>query len=69
MTKINTYPMPFLIDADLAATKIIDIIDKKKSHAILPWQMSLVAKIMHILPNFLWDFLTKNGPKKKRNIL
>ena len=69
MTKINTYPMPFLIDAEQAATKIIHIIDKKKSHAILPWQMSLVAKIMHILPNYLWDFLAKNGPKKKRNIL
>jgi len=69
MTNINTYRMPFLIEAEQAATKIIKIIEKKKSHAILPWQMSMVAKIMHILPNFLWDFFAKNGPKKKRNIL
>ena len=66
MTDINNYPMPFLIDAESAAKKIIKIINKKKSHAILPWQMSIIAKIMHILPNWLWDLLAKNSPGKKK---
>ena len=69
MTNLNEYHMPFLINSDSAAKKIISIIKKNKSHTILPWQMAIIGKIMHILPNFVWDFLAKNSPQKKRRVL
>lgn len=66
MTDVNNYPMPFILDTNVAAKKIIKFIDQKKRHVIFPWQMSIIGNILHILPNFIWDFLAKSAPHKKR---
>ena len=61
MTDVNSYYMPFILDTDIAAKKIIKFISKNKRHVIFPWQMALLGRIMYILPNIVWDFLAKNG--------
>lgn len=66
MTDVNTYPMPFMLDADSAAKKMIRLIEKGRRYAILPWQMALVGRLMKLMPAPLWDWLMKNAPHKPR---
>jgi short-subunit dehydrogenase len=66
MTDVNPYPMPFIIEAESAAKKIIAAIRQKKTYTIIPWQMAIIARIMHLLPNWIWDFLAKKSPRKPR---
>ncbi len=67
MTAINDYPMPFLMDVDVAAKKFVDAIVHKKRFVIIPWQMGWIARIMKLLPASMWDKLVMNAPHKKRN--
>ena len=66
MTDVNTYKMPFLMDADIAAVKFVRAIEKKRRFAVIPWQMGWVAKFMRFIPPFLWDFAMKKAPYKPR---
>ncbi len=66
MTDINQYKMPFLMDADIAATKFIDAIERKRRFVVIPWQMGWVARLMRFIPPVLWDFLAKQAPHKSR---
>ncbi len=66
MTDINSYAMPFIMDADLFAQKFACAVAKKTRFCIIPWQMSVVARLMKLIPAWLWDNLTKNAPHKKR---
>jgi NAD(P)-dependent dehydrogenase (short-subunit alcohol dehydrogenase family) len=66
MTDVNTYPMPFLMNADIAASSIARLIGKKRRFAILPWQMSVVGRMMKLIPAPLWDWAMKNAPHKPR---
>ncbi|NQW34944.1 MAG: SDR family oxidoreductase [Methylophilales bacterium] len=66
MTDTNDFTMPFLMSADRAAQSMIKAIQKKKKFLIVPWQMSIVGKIMHVLPTFVWDWLAKKAPRKKK---
>ncbi|HEY9210828.1 MAG TPA: SDR family oxidoreductase [Methylotenera sp.] len=66
MTDINTYSMPFLMDADIAAAKFVNAIENKRRFVVIPWQMGWVARLMRFIPPVLWDFLAKNAPHKPR---
>ncbi|SET13793.1 hypothetical protein SAMN05216412_103256 [Nitrosospira multiformis] len=66
MTADNPFPMPFILTADTAARKIVHIIERKKSFAVIPWQMAIVARVLRLLPNFLYDRLFANAPRKPR---
>jgi len=66
MTDINTYKMPFLMDADIAAAKFVNAIENKRRFVVIPWQMGWVARLMRLIPPVLWDFLAKNAPHKPR---
>lgn len=67
MTDVNQYPMPFLMDADVAAAKFAHAIEQKKRFVVIPWPMAIVAKAMRMLPPFLWDWMMKNAPHKSRH--
>ena len=64
MTDVNTYPMPFMLDADAAAAKMARVIERKRRYVILPWQMALTGRLMRLLPAALWDWAMKNAPRK-----
>jgi len=66
MTAVNTYPMPFMMDANTAAAKMAHVIDRKRRYVILPWQMALVGRLMKLLPATVWDWAMKNAPHKAR---
>jgi short-subunit dehydrogenase len=66
MTDVNQYKMPFLMDANVAANKLVNAIKNKRRFVVIPWQMSWVARFMRFIPPFLWDFAMKKAPHKKR---
>ncbi len=66
MTDVNQYKMPFLMDADIAATKFVNAIEHKRRFVVIPWQMGWVARFMRFIPPVLWDFVMKKAPHKKR---
>jgi short-subunit dehydrogenase len=66
MTANNPYRMPFILTADDAAGKIARIIGNKTLFAVIPWQMAIVARILKLLPDFLYDRLFASAPRKPR---
>jgi short-subunit dehydrogenase len=66
MTEVNTYPMPFLMDAGTAARMMARAIARRRRYVILPWQMALVGRLMKLLPAPLWEWVMKNAPHKPR---
>lgn len=66
MTAHNPYKMPFLMQTDEFVGKATQAIAARRSYAVIPWQMSLVAKIMRMLPDWLYDKLALNAPRKPR---
>ncbi len=68
MTQVNQYKMPFLMPVDQFAAAALPVIAKGRSYAVIPWQMGVVAKLLRILPNWLYDFLFSKAPHKPRKI-
>jgi len=68
MTEKNPYPMPFIISADDFAQRFSRAVAAGKDHVVIPWQMGLVAKLLTVLPNALFDRAfsrTGRKPRKK----
>ena len=68
MTAQNPYPMPFMLSADRAARLMANIIDRGRTFAVIPWQMAIVARVLRVLPNWLYDRLFANAPRKPRRV-
>ena len=68
MTAMNSYPMPFLLPAPEAARRIIRRIARGESYAVVPWQMALVARVLHLLPIPLFDRLFAHAGRKPRGL-
>ncbi len=66
MTRGNAYPMPFLMQAEVFAEKAVAAIDAGVSYRVIPWQMGVVAKLLRLLPNWLYDFVFSRAPHKSR---
>ena len=66
MTANNPYRMPFILTADDAAGKIARVIRNKTLFAVIPWQMAIVARVLKLLPDFLYDWLFAKAPRKPR---
>jgi len=66
MTAHNPYPTPFLLSADAAARKIAALIERGQTFAVIPWQMAIIARVLRALPNWLYDPLFGNAPRKPR---
>ena len=50
MTGRNPYRMPFLLDADEAARRIVRAIDRRRRFYVVPWQMAIVGRLLRLLP-------------------
>jgi short-subunit dehydrogenase len=66
LTQQNTYSMPFLMPADAFADRAFRAIEAGDSYRVIPWQMGVVAKLMRLLPNTLFDRLLSGRARKKR---
>ena len=66
MTEKNPYPMPFIIGAEDAARRIARVIDARRSFAVIPWPMAIVARILAHIPNPVFDRLFARAGRKPR---
>lgn len=68
MTAVNPYPMPFKMSVETAARKVARAIHRASRHAIIPWQMAIVAFLLRVLPGALYDRLFEKAPRKPRGL-
>jgi short-subunit dehydrogenase len=68
MTAANSYPMPFLMAAGEAAPRFARAIERGASYTVIPWQMGVVAKLMRLLPNPVFDALFARAGRKARGL-
>ena len=64
LTQSNRYAMPFLISASAFAQKAFIAIEAGVTYRVIPWQMGIVAKLLRVLPNWMFDRLFANRPRK-----
>ncbi len=67
LTRSNPYSMPFLMKAQDFAQQAVRAIDSGASYRVIPWQMGAVAKLLRLLPNFIFDRLLVGRPRKPRH--
>ena len=66
LTAGNRYPMPFLMQPAAFAERAFRTIEGGTSYRVIPWQMGVVAKLLRLLPNPLFDRLFAGRGRKKR---
>ena len=66
LTRQNRYAMPFLMQADDFADRAFNAIAAGARHRVIPWQMGIVAGLLRMLPNVLFDQLLAGRPRKHR---
>jgi short-subunit dehydrogenase len=64
LTQQNRYSMPFLLQPEDFAEQAFRTIEAGRSYRVIPWQMGLVAKLLRLLPNALFDRLLAGRPRK-----
>ena len=66
LTQKNSYAMPFLMQPDAFAERAFLAISAGSSYRVIPWQMGVVAKLLRLLPNALFDKLLSGRARKPR---
>src|SRR3954467_10151233 len=66
LTRQNRYPMPFLMQADDFAERAFRAIGRGASYRVIPWQMGVVARLLRMLPNAVFDRVLAGRPRKHR---
>jgi NAD(P)-dependent dehydrogenase (short-subunit alcohol dehydrogenase family) len=66
MTQRNAYPMPFLMPPARFAEAAARAIARGDSYRVIPWQMGIVARVLRMLPNALYDWAFAKAPHKAR---
>jgi short-subunit dehydrogenase len=66
LTRENRYSMPFLMTADRFADRAFRAIDAGVSFRVIPWQMGVVARLLRLLPNAVFDRALAGRPRKHR---
>jgi short-subunit dehydrogenase len=66
MTAKNPYPMPFILEANDAARRIVRVLDSSKSFAVIPWQMAIAGRLLKLVPNAIFDRMMAGRGHKPR---
>ncbi|MGQ3054024.1 MAG: SDR family oxidoreductase [Roseateles sp.] len=66
LTRGNRYSMPFLMPVDEFADRAVRSIQAQVSYRVIPWQMGVLAKLLRLLPNWLYDRALSGRARKKR---
>lgn len=66
LTARNQYPMPFLMQPAEFADRAFRAIEAGASYRVIPWPMGVVAKLLRLLPNPLFDKLFAGRGRKQR---
>ena len=66
LTRQNRYGMPFLLQPQEFAERAFRAIEAGVSYRVIPWQMGVVAKLLRLLPDPLFDRVLAGRPRKHR---
>ena len=66
LTQKNSYAMPFLMRPEAFANQAFAAIEEGASYKVIPWQMGVVAKLLRLLPNALFDKALAGRARKPR---
>jgi len=66
LTRANRYAMPFLMQPADFADRAFDAISAGTSYRVIPWQMGVVAKLLRLLPDPVFDAALAGRPRKHR---
>ncbi|MDP2256213.1 MAG: SDR family oxidoreductase [Polaromonas sp.] len=66
LTRQNRYAMPFLMPAEAFADKAFAVIQAGRSYRVIPWQMGVVAKLLRLLPDRVFDKALAGRARKHR---
>jgi len=66
LTRGNRYSMPFLMPADAFADRAFAAIVAGDSYRVIPWQMGVLAKLLRLLPNAVYDKALSKRQRKQR---
>jgi len=66
LTRGNPYSMPFLMPAADFADRAFAAIVAGNSYRVIPWQMGVVAKLLRLLPNCIFDRALSGRGRKRR---
>lgn len=66
LTRENRYRMPFLMTPEAFADRAFTAIQARTSYRVIPWQMGVVATLLRLLPNALFDRILAGRPRKHR---
>lgn len=66
LTAKNPYPMPFLMQPEAFAAAAAQAIARGDSYRVIPWPMAVVAKLLRLLPNALFDRAFAGRGRKPR---
>ena len=66
LTRQNRYAMPFLLSPEAFAERALAAIAAGSSYRVIPWQRGVIARLLRLLPNPLFDRLLAGRPRKHR---
>ncbi len=66
LTSRNRYRMPFLMQPGQFADAAFRAIGRGSSYRVIPWQMGVVAKLLRLVPDALFDRIAASQPRKRR---
>lgn len=66
LTAKNPYKMPFLLQPDAAAARMLRVIAAGRKFAVVPWQMAIVGRVLRCLPRWIYDRAFANVKRKPR---
>ena len=66
LTAKNQYSMPFLMTPEDFANQAFKTIEAGVSYRVIPWQMGVVAKLLRLLPNPIFDRAFAGRARKPR---
>jgi len=53
--------LPFLLEVDDAARKMIGAIEKRKKSYAFPWQLATIVRAGMVMPNFMYDWISRRN--------
>ncbi len=66
LTQQNQMSMPFLMQPEAFADQAFKTIEAGASYRVIPWQMGVVAKLLRLLPNWVFDRAFAGRARKAR---
>jgi len=68
MTSANTFPMPFIVEAEEAARSIADGLERGRMEIVFPLRMAVLMKLARLLPVRVWAALASRGSARSSRV-